>query len=139
VRGDLMQVPTPSGREAIHAFLLAQAREQIASQGKGATIMQVVRVIEARISDPDLSPLTVARSLSLSQRTLQRQLADAGTTFRDLLASVRRRRRDELARKGLGAAEIAPHLGFASAKTMRRSLNDNRGSVEANEPRQNAA
>ncbi|HUS33437.1 MAG TPA: AraC family transcriptional regulator ligand-binding domain-containing protein [Kofleriaceae bacterium] len=124
VAADVIAFTNPQGNEALYKFLLDQARTQLQNLGKHDVITQVTRVIEARISDADLSAATIAQALALSQRTLQRQLTDAGTSYRDLLASIRRRRRAELERAGLADAEIAPRLGFASAKTMRRSLDD---------------
>jgi AraC-like DNA-binding protein len=114
----------PSANPPLHAFLLAQARAQLANVPGHDVIAQVTRAIEARLTDSDLSAASIARALEMSQRSLQRQLAEAGTSYRDVIASVRRRRRDELARAGLGEAEIASRLGFANAKTMRRSLDD---------------
>jgi AraC-like DNA-binding protein len=124
VAADVIAHTNPAGNEALYKFLLDQAHGQLQNIGKNDVITQVTRVIEARISDADLSAATIAQALALSQRTLQRQLTDAGTSYRDLLASIRRRRRAELERAGLTDAEIAPRLGFASAKTMRRSLDD---------------
>ncbi|HTL37840.1 MAG TPA: AraC family transcriptional regulator ligand-binding domain-containing protein [Kofleriaceae bacterium] len=124
VAADTIAFANPAGNEALYKFLLDQAHTQLQNIGKNDVITQVTRVIEARISDADLSAATIAQALALSQRTLQRQLTDAGTSYRDLLASIRRRRRAELERAGLADADIAPRLGFASAKTMRRSLDD---------------
>jgi AraC-like DNA-binding protein len=124
VAADVIAHTNPAGNEALYKFLLDQAHGQLQNIGKNDVITQVTRVIEARISDADLSAATIAQALALSQRTLQRQLTDAGTSYRDLLASIRRRRRAELERAGRTDAEIAPRLGFASAKTMRRSLDD---------------
>jgi AraC-like DNA-binding protein len=124
VASDVIAFANPNGNEALYKFLRDQAHTQLQNLGKHDVITQVTRVIEARISDADLSAATIAQALALSQRTLQRQLTDAGTSYRDLLASIRRRRRAELERGGLADADIAPRLGFASAKTMRRSLDD---------------
>ena len=124
VAAETIAFANPTGNEALYKFLLGQAHQQLANLGKNDVITQVTRVIEARISDADLSAATIAQALALSQRTLQRQLTDAGTSYRDLLASIRRRRRAELERAGLSDGDIAPRLGFASAKTMKRSLDD---------------
>jgi AraC-like DNA-binding protein len=124
VASDVISRTIPSGNQALYAFLLAQARTQLANLGRHDVISLVTRAIEARISDLDLSAATVARAVELSQRTLQRQLTAAGTSYRDLLASIRRRRRAELERSNLTDAEIAQRLGFGSAKAMRRALED---------------
>ena len=124
VASDVIDQPIPGGNAALNEFLLAQGRAQLANLGKHDVITQVTRAVEARLTAPDLSAASVARALETSQRSLQRQLADAGTSYRNVVAAVRHRRRDELARTGLSDEEIATRLGFASAKTMRRSLDD---------------
>jgi AraC-like DNA-binding protein len=124
VASDVIARAIPSANPPLHAYLIAQARAQLANLAPHDVIAQVTRAIEARLAGGDLSAAAIARALETSQRSLQRQLAEAGTSYRDVVASVRRRRRDELARAGLAEAEIAARLGFASAKTMRRSLDD---------------
>lgn len=122
VPGDVIGRALPHGNKPLFEFLLAQARTQLANRGKHDVIAQVTRVIEARISDQDLSAATIAKALGTSQRSLQRQLSEAGTSYRNVLLMIRQRHRSELASSGLTDAEIATRLGFASAKTMRRSL-----------------
>jgi AraC-like DNA-binding protein len=66
----------------------------------------------------------VAHAMATTFRSLQRHLADAGTTYRDVLQHVRLRRRAELMRTGLEPAEVARRLGFSSVSAMRRSLEE---------------
>jgi len=113
-----------SANPALFAFLLAQARAQLGLVGKNDVIAQVVRVLEARLPSGDVSASTVAEAMATTQRSLQRHLAEAGTSFRDVVRRVRTRRRDELSRIGLADPEIATRLGFANVRSMRRSLED---------------
>jgi AraC-like DNA-binding protein len=63
-----------------------------------------------------MSSAVAARALSVSQRTLARRLADAGTAHRDLVdAELKFRARRSLNDGGLSRAEIADRLGFADA------------------------
>jgi len=124
VASDTIDRAIPTGNVPLHEFLLAQGRTQLETYGRHDVLAKVTRAIEARISDGDLSADTIARSLALSQRSLQRQLSEAGTSYRDVVANVRQRRRAELERAGLDESAIATRLGFANAKTMRRSLDD---------------
>jgi AraC-like DNA-binding protein len=109
---------------ALFAFLRDQARAQLARLGPIDIVSQVVRVIEARLPHGDLGAAAIAQVMATTTRSLQRHLAEAGTSYRDVLAHVRSRRRGELRRGGIAEAEIAHQLGFADARTMRRSLDD---------------
>lgn len=124
VASDVIDSPIATGNRALFEFLLTQARTQLANLATHDVIAQVARVVEAHIASHDLDAASVAKTLAISQRTLQRQLTEAGTSYRTVLAMVRRRRRAELERAGLPEADIAARLGFSSAKTMRRSLDE---------------
>jgi AraC-like DNA-binding protein len=122
-RDDLAQVPRTAD-PALYAFLDAQARAQLSQIGPVDIVSHVVRVIEARLPNGDVSASAVASAMASTVRSLQRHLGEAGTTFRDVLLHVRRRRRLELEHGGLSEAQIAKQLGFADARSMRRSLDD---------------
>lgn len=124
VAGDVIEQQSSSADPALFQFLLAQARAQLEHVGKNDVVAQVVRTIESRLGIADLSAAAIAEALSTTQRSLQRHLADAGTSFRDVLAHVRKRRRGELERYQLSDGEIATRLGFASARSMKRSLDE---------------
>jgi AraC-like DNA-binding protein len=107
---------------ALFEFHVAQTRDRVASLGTGDVIAHVCRTIETRLPRGDLQIEAVARALAITHRTLQRRLTEAGTSYREVLAHVRRRRRAALQRDGVADAQIAEHLGFADVRTMRRSL-----------------
>ena len=111
---------------ALYDFLYAQAKAQLARVGPIDVVSQVVRVIEARLPHGDVSATAIAAAMATTVRSLQRHLGDAGTTYRDVLAHVRQRRRLELQHGGVSETEIARQLGFADARSMRRSLDDDR-------------
>jgi AraC-like DNA-binding protein len=120
---ELAQVPRTAD-PALYEFLNAQARAQLAQIGPVDIVSHVVRVIEARLPHGDVSAASVAEAMATTVRSLQRHLGDAGTTYRDVLLHVRRRRRLELVHGGLAEPQIAKLLGFADARSMRRSLDD---------------
>lgn len=63
---------------------------------------------------PDGAPMpAVAATLGASERTLRRQLAAAGTTYRVLLDEVRSSLAEALLARGLGTGEISSRLGYA--------------------------
>jgi AraC-like DNA-binding protein len=66
-----------------------------------------------------------ARDLSVSARTLQRRLAEEGTSFHDLLREVRLKLSQHyLTRTALSIAEIAFLLGYAEQNSFYRSFRD---------------
>ncbi len=111
-------------------FLLDQARSQLARVGSSDIVSRVVHTLEARLQSGDLEAASIAYALALSPRTLQRHLEDAGTTYRDVLAHVRERRRAELRAGGVSDADIARQIGFSDARAMRRSLDGRRGCAD---------
>lgn len=107
-------------------FLQQQARSQLAQLGPIDIVSHLVRVLEARLSHGKLGADSVASAMGSTARSLQRHLADAGTTYRHVLAHVRQRRRAELRGGGISDRDIAHQLGFSDARAMRRSLDDER-------------
>lgn len=105
-------------------FARAQAQAQMARVGDADIITQASRVIAIRLGHGEVSAEAIASAMSLTTRTLQRHLTEAGTTFRDVLTHVRRRRQGELRQAGLDEGRVAAELGFSDARAMRRSLAD---------------
>lgn len=124
VASDVVSHAVPDANRPLFEFLITQARAQLANLGTRNSAALVTRAIESRISSIDLGAETIAQALGMSRRSLHRELADAGTSYREVLHRVRLRRHAELVRAGLTEADIAARLGFSSAKTMRRSLDD---------------
>jgi hypothetical protein len=120
-RDVLARVPRTADPLLFH-FLHDQARAQLARLGSLDIVSQVVRAVESRLASGEVDAPSVARALALSPRSMQRHLDEAGTTYRDVLAHVRERRRAELAAGGVAEPEIARQLGFSDARAMRRSL-----------------
>jgi AraC-like DNA-binding protein len=107
---------------ALYEFHVTQTRNQVASLGNDDVIAHVSRAIEMRLPRGDLRIEAIASALAVTHRTLQRRLTEAGTSYRSVLAHVRRRRRAELLRDGVPEVKIAELLGFVDARAMRRSL-----------------
>jgi AraC-like DNA-binding protein len=105
-------------------FLHDQARAQLARVGPIDIVSQLMRVLEARLPSGDLGANEVARAMATTPRSLQRHLAEAGTSYREVLAHVRTRRRAELLGGGIAEPAIARELGFSDARAMRRSIGD---------------
>jgi AraC-like DNA-binding protein len=70
----------------------------------------------------------VAGALSMSPRTLQRELRKSGASFSHLIAETRiRLARDYLSREALSASEAASRLGFAETSVLSRFLRQHIG------------
>jgi len=87
----------------------------------GVGVIGAVRA--AILRDPAHPPTLddVARGLSISVRTLRRQLAQAQTSFRSIGDDVRRAVADELLKRGDTVSNVALHLGYADTPTFIRA------------------
>jgi AraC-like DNA-binding protein len=75
------------------------------------------------IEDGSPSLDAMARRLVVSARTLQRQLADHGTTWRAELDAARRHRAQHARQTGSpGMTRMASHLGYADPRSVRRAM-----------------
>ncbi len=77
--------------------------------------------LAAAITDGESSLGAVARRLAVSTRTLQRQLAEQGTTWRHEYDLVRYEQARALLADGLTTAAIAGRLGFADDRALRKA------------------
>lgn len=65
----------------------------------------------------------MASRLTVSPRTLQRQLAEHGTSWREELDGARQRRVEQsLHQVGIGLTRLAREMGYSSARSARRAL-----------------
>lgn len=108
----------PGAFEAEKAAALQVHRRCVVSSG----LLQRLRpIINQNLTDPSL--VGSARQLGLSARTLQRQLADLGTSFRRETAEARlERAKLRLAGDRASVTQIAFELGFASVESFIRGF-----------------
>jgi len=83
---------------------------------------RVCKVIVDYLHRERLSKAWVARILGCSERTLQRRLTDAGTSFRGLVEEARRSRAVALLENGAAVPELAAVLGYAEKKALYRAF-----------------
>ena len=119
--------PTDGGGEEPRTLVFEIGTEEMPPSEARAALSQVRRSVTerlgaTRLAHGDVGTAAIAGAMATTSRSLQRRLTEAGTTFRDVLAYVRSRRRAQLARGGFSETEIARQLGFADARSMRRSL-----------------
>jgi AraC-like DNA-binding protein len=86
-------------------------------------LARVRRVVSEELESGEFSAASVARRLKMSPRTLQRVLAEEGTTFRDVVEELRR----ELAlrylhERSVSISEVAFLLGFSESRAFHRAF-----------------
>lgn len=104
-----------------HAFALAEAlcRDLVAARRSRTGIVEQVRILAAQRLAAGAPMADVAAALGLSERSLRRHLAGAGTSYRAVLEEVRRGAAEELlADRGLKVDDIARQLGYAEATSF---------------------
>ena len=88
-----------------------------------ALISEVRAAVLARLEAGDTSLPDVADAVGLSARTLQRRLADAGTSLREVVDQARREQAlEELARRDASITEVAFLLGFSETSAFDRAF-----------------
>lgn len=118
--GDTWELASSNADASLLSLLEQHARHLLVSVQEPDS---VARGVERLLRDrgPSRSLPEVAKALGLSERTLQRRLAEEGVVFADLAASVR----EDLARRLLtdrtvAIAEIAYLLGFSDQSSFTR-------------------
>jgi AraC-like DNA-binding protein len=117
-----LEQPIPDSDPHLLSLLdrLGEARlaEVPAEQGLAGS---VARVVQERLAEaPRLAE--VARALGMSERTLQRRLAEAGVSYAQLLDAVRARMAYRQVREGWTVDAMAEALGFADRRAFLRAF-----------------
>ena len=107
-----MKIATFNSR--LRDYFDAQCKELVERMGATSTIVaQLRRLFIAAMDGGDTGVEVVAKHLGLSSRSLQRKLADEGTTYNDVLVDVRVEfAKRYLARGSVSASEVAYLIGF---------------------------
>lgn len=116
--------PTVDGDAALVAVLEEHARILGARtpQATGGFLGAVERTLASQLSDA-ASVDTVARALNVSVRTLQRRLADYGTSYRKVSDTVQARLAEGyLADPAVSVSEVAFLLGFSEQSAFNRAF-----------------
>jgi AraC-like DNA-binding protein len=92
-------------------------------QEKGPYSGRVQRLIVEHLGGTPLTPSTVARALAVSGRTLNRRLADEGTSFRGLLDEVRQEFACALLQdRSLSVGDVAFFLQYSEPAAFHRAF-----------------
>lgn len=116
---------TPRMPDAVtHAMardLCAQVLTEMGRSGGIAAQVQRKLIEQMPWRFPNIDAM--ARELAVNPRTLRRRLVAEGTSYRDLLAEVRRRLAIEYLRKtGMTTEEIGSRLGYSDAANFRHAF-----------------
>ena len=85
--------------------------------------LRLALLIRPLLLKGDASASKVAALMSMPARTLQRRLAEQGTSFRRILTEIRLQLIDEfLTRKDVTLTEMAPVLGLSEVSAVSRFL-----------------
>lgn len=121
-RADL-ELALVSGKPRLAALFDDEARRQLDELHRaGTTRHAVCGVLRTMLPRRAASLAHVARELHVSERTLQRRLAQENCRFSDLLDEVRRELAERYLAHGDQLADIADRLGFADPSSFFRSF-----------------
>lgn len=117
----VVERPVAGGNERIASVSEQAIDAHIAALAPPTVAEQVGQVLADAIlaGEPDVR--AVAAELAMSPRSLQRRLADEGTTFRDVLADTRRRLADVMLGSGRSVTATALRLGFSETAAFSRA------------------
>ncbi|MFJ2487474.1 AraC family transcriptional regulator [Pseudomonas sp. NPDC087639] len=118
-----MEAPLPTANEAMALLHDRFAGEYLARFSESRVTHKARQVLCRLLPQGEPKRDTVAQTLHLSQRTLQRRLQEEGTSFQQLLDDTRRELAEQyLAQPSMTLLEIAYLLGFADPSNFFRAF-----------------
>lgn len=120
---DALGIATRLGDEGLSAFLLSQLDELHSKRAERSLVMRVRAAVIDTLCDGIPRKGQIARQLGMSERTLQRHLAEHGQSFQSVVADVRR----QVAESLLGTtqnslSEVAFLTGFSDQSAFQRAF-----------------
>jgi len=121
---DSLDRPLPASDPRLHELLSRQAEKMLGELPRAQSLSLRVRALMVpALQHGDATAENIASELHMSRRTLTRQLESEGTTFKDLLAELRRALAMRyLETTALGTTEIALLLGFSETAAFHRAF-----------------
>ena len=122
--GEVLERALPAVPDELAAYVTRQAEALVARLPAIAPTSHAVRrLLASELVGGEPVPARIARKLAMSERTLRRRLEAEGTSFADILVSVRREAAERALREArLGLGEIAFQLGFSEASAFSRAF-----------------
>jgi AraC-like DNA-binding protein len=124
LRNEDLARPNARADDKLTGYLDSLAEQTLVSVGDEGTLRERVRrALWTELPEGVPSLPRLARTLGMSDRTLQRQLREEGTTFLALLEGLRRELAPSLLRDGrLGVSEVAFVLGYEDPSAFGRAF-----------------
>ncbi len=119
---EVLERRMPGADEALSGFFEGYVARLAGALPATTLAGSVRREIAARLCDGELTTAALARALRQSARTLQRRLADEGTSVSALVEAVRRERAFGFLEAGLPIAEVSYLLGFSEPRAFHRAF-----------------
>lgn len=109
-------------------LLIQQAEDAIASKPRHQTMVQQLHMIVAeylKIRQQAPKIHEIAQELHVSERTLQRQLKECNSSFKQILDTERMAQCEKLLAKGDALTDIARQLGYSDQSALARAYKAN--------------
>lgn len=120
---ELLDSPWQAADPTLLRIVLGRAEAMLKTQGRSDTLVDYVTAAIAAQGFSEANCDSVAHSLDLSRRTLQRRLAERGSSFRQLLEAVRMSEALEgLADPDLPLVMLAERLGYAEPSAFSHAV-----------------
>lgn len=117
-----MAIEIPRADPAMARFFERYLDERLEKIPDTSWLARARRAVEELLPSGEATLAGVARRMHASERTLQRRLASEGTSFGDLVESVRRGRSLALIEAGVSIAEVAWLLGYSEPSAFHRAF-----------------
>lgn len=117
-----VEAPLAGGSTDLARRLDEVVTRYLARFDQQAVAGRVRALVVERLPDGEPTQETIGRALGMSARTLQRRLADEGTSYQDIVNATRRDLAQGYLEEGWSISEVAFTLGFADASSLSRAF-----------------
>lgn len=121
-RSEVLDAPLPTAHALYRSIFEKQAREELQTLPLERDLVALVRdFIGRRLPVGSVTLERCAAALSISERTLERRLASAGTSFAAEADAVRRSRAERFLREKRPIEEVAVLVGYSERAALHRA------------------
>lgn len=119
----LLAKPLPQANPPLRNLLRQHAESLLAKLPSASVRARVTALLGSQLSRGEPGRAVLAQELGLSERTLQRRLAEEGSSYQQLLADTRRQLAERYLEQGqLPATDIALLLGYSEPSVFFRAF-----------------